>query len=118
MKKFVCTVCGYVYEGEQAPAECPVCHAASDKFKEVTGEMTLAAEHEYGVYAKIHEHCLCGDAVHCAYLTNGGPQAQRRSQGRSQGPEPGSNRGRGYRGRTLGGRIVVGTPRRSTRYNE
>ena len=27
MKKFVCTVCGYVFEGEAAPAECPVCHA-------------------------------------------------------------------------------------------
>ncbi len=27
MKKFVCTVCGYVHEGEAAPAECPVCHA-------------------------------------------------------------------------------------------
>ena len=27
MKKFVCTVCGYVYEGEAAPAECPICHA-------------------------------------------------------------------------------------------
>ena len=26
MKKFVCTVCGYVYEGEAAPEECPVCH--------------------------------------------------------------------------------------------
>ena len=26
MKKFVCTVCGYVYEGEAAPAECPQCH--------------------------------------------------------------------------------------------
>ena len=26
MKKWVCTVCGYVYEGEAAPAECPVCH--------------------------------------------------------------------------------------------
>lgn len=52
MKKFVCTVCGYVYEGEKAPAECPICHAAADKFKEVAGEMTLAAEHEYGVYAK------------------------------------------------------------------
>ena len=25
MKKFVCTVCGYVYEGEAAPAECPIC---------------------------------------------------------------------------------------------
>ena len=52
MKKFVCTVCGYVYEGETAPAECPVCHVGADKFKEVVGEMTLAAEHEYGIYAK------------------------------------------------------------------
>ena len=35
MKKFVCTVCGYVHEGEEAPAECPLCHQPSDKFKEV-----------------------------------------------------------------------------------
>ncbi len=52
MDKWVCTVCGYIYEGEQPPAECPVCHAAADKFKKVEGELTLAAEHEYGVYAK------------------------------------------------------------------
>ena len=25
MKKFVCSVCGYVYEGESAPAACPLC---------------------------------------------------------------------------------------------
>ena len=52
MDKWVCTVCGYIYEGEQPPAECPVCHAAADKFKKVEGELELAAEHEYGVYAK------------------------------------------------------------------
>ena len=53
MAKFVCSVCGYVYEGEQPPEECPVCHVGADKFKEVKdGDMTLAAEHEYGVYAK------------------------------------------------------------------
>ena len=34
MKKFVCTVCGYVHEGDAAPAECPVCHAPASKFKE------------------------------------------------------------------------------------
>ena len=50
--KFVCSVCGYIYEGDAAPAECPVCHAKSDKFNEVKGEVTLAAEHEYGIYAK------------------------------------------------------------------
>ena len=52
MKKFVCPVCGYVYEGDAAPAECPVCHAKSNMFEEVKGEMKLAAEHEFGVYAK------------------------------------------------------------------
>ena len=50
--KWVCTVCGYVYEGPEAPAECPVCHVGADKFKKVEGEMTLAAEHEFGVYGK------------------------------------------------------------------
>ena len=52
MKKFVCKVCGYIYEGDAVPAECPVCHAKSNMFEEVKGELTLAAEHEYGVYAK------------------------------------------------------------------
>ena len=33
MTKWVCTVCGYVYEGDAAPAECPVCHVGADKFK-------------------------------------------------------------------------------------
>ena len=32
--KFVCSVCGYVHEGDTPPAECPVCHAPADKFKE------------------------------------------------------------------------------------
>ena len=52
MAKYVCTVCGYVYEGDAAPAECPVCHVGADKFKKVEGELSLAAEHEYGIYAK------------------------------------------------------------------
>ena len=49
---YVCKVCGYVYEGDAAPVECPVCHVGADQFEEVKGEMKLAAEHEYGVYAK------------------------------------------------------------------
>ena len=31
--KWVCTVCGYVHEGPEAPAECPICHVGADKFK-------------------------------------------------------------------------------------
>ena len=52
MKKYVCPVCGYVHEGNEPPAECPVCRAPGAKFVEQKGEMKLAAEHEYGVYAK------------------------------------------------------------------
>ena len=50
--KYVCPVCGYVHEGDNPPAECPVCHVSGDKFKAVEGELTLAAEHEFGVYEK------------------------------------------------------------------
>ncbi|NBI08859.1 NADH peroxidase [Colidextribacter sp. OB.20] len=49
MKKFVCSVCGYVHEGDAAPAECPICHAPADKFVEQGGEMSWAAEHVVGV---------------------------------------------------------------------
>ena len=30
--KWVCSVCGYVYEGEKAPEQCPVCKAPASKF--------------------------------------------------------------------------------------
>ena len=50
MKKWVCKVCGYIYEGPEAPVECPVCHA-KNAFNEVQGEIKLAAEHKFGVYA-------------------------------------------------------------------
>ena len=50
MKKFVCSVCGYVHVGDSAPAECPVCHVGADKFVEQkVGEMEWAAEHVVGV---------------------------------------------------------------------
>ena len=50
-KKFRCLVCGYVYEGENPPAECPVCHAKADKFVEVKeeGQRNWACEHVVGV---------------------------------------------------------------------
>ena len=45
MKKFVCSVCGYVYEGEAAPEFCPLCKAPASKFIEQSEEKTWAAEH-------------------------------------------------------------------------
>lgn len=47
--KFVCSVCGYVHEGTEAPKECPVCHAPAEKFVKQEGGMTWASEHVVGV---------------------------------------------------------------------
>ena len=49
MAKFVCGVCGYVHEGDAAPAECPQCKAPAAKFVEQGPEMSWAAEHIVGV---------------------------------------------------------------------
>ena len=48
MAKYVCTICGYVHEGDAPPEKCPVCKVGTDKFKEVEGEMQLADEHRLG----------------------------------------------------------------------
>ena len=52
MKKWVCPVCGYVHEGDTPPEVCPVCKVPGSKFTELKGDEKLAAEHEYGIYAK------------------------------------------------------------------
>ena len=49
MKKFVCTVCGYVHEGNEAPEFCPVCKVPASKFNEMGEEKVWAAEHIVGV---------------------------------------------------------------------
>lgn len=35
MKKFICTVCGYIHEGDVPPEECPLCGVDSTNFEEV-----------------------------------------------------------------------------------
>ena len=52
MKKWVCPVCGYVHEGDTPPEVCPVCKVPGSKFKEMAADAKLAAEHEYGIYAR------------------------------------------------------------------
>lgn len=51
MKKWVCTICGFGFEGDHAPEACPQCGAASEKFEEVApvGELVWADEHRVGV---------------------------------------------------------------------
>lgn len=48
--KWVCTICGHVHEGAEAPAECPVCHVGAEKFmKQEGGKVDWATEHVVGV---------------------------------------------------------------------
>ncbi len=51
MAKYVCQICGYVYEGETLPEDykCPICKAPASKFTKQEGEMSWAAEHVVGV---------------------------------------------------------------------
>ena len=55
MAKWVCNVCGYVYEGDAAPEVCPVCKAPASKFTKQDAEMTWAAEHVVGVAQGVSE---------------------------------------------------------------
>ena len=47
--KFVCSVCGYVHEGDSAPEFCPQCRVPASKFMAQSDEMSWAAEHVVGV---------------------------------------------------------------------
>ena len=49
MAKWVCSVCGYVHEGDTPPEKCPVCKVPAEKFIKQEDEMTWAAEHVLGV---------------------------------------------------------------------
>jgi rubrerythrin len=61
MKKFVCTVCGYLYEGPEAPEKCPQCQAPKDKFKEkVEGLLQWADEHRIGIAKDVEPEVLEG----------------------------------------------------------
>ena len=59
-KRWVCTVCGYVHEGEAAPEICPICKAPASKFQEQSAEKTWAAEHVVGVAQGVDEEIIQG----------------------------------------------------------
>lgn len=58
MKKFICTICGYVHEGDNPPEKCPVCNASADKFKEMSGELQFADEHRIGIAEGLDDEIL------------------------------------------------------------
>ncbi len=50
MKRFICSVCGYVHDGDSAPERCPMCKVPADKFNEVVeGKLEFVQEHVIGV---------------------------------------------------------------------
>lgn len=51
MKKFICSVCGYVHEGDAAPEKCPQCRVPADKFNELveSENLSFVTEHVIGV---------------------------------------------------------------------
>ena len=61
MAKFVCSVCGYVYEGDAAPEKCPQCGVPASKFNKVEeGKLEWAAEHVLGVAQGVDEEIVQG----------------------------------------------------------
>ncbi len=60
MKKWVCSVCGYVHEGDTPPDFCPICKAPKEKFILQGGDRSWAAEHVVGVAKGAPEEILQG----------------------------------------------------------
>ena len=65
-KKWICTVCGYVHEGDTPPEKCPQCKQPAEKFKELKAdeEVTYAAEHVIGVAKGVDPEILAGLKAH------------------------------------------------------
>ena len=56
MAKWVCSVCGYVHEGDNPPEFCPVCKVPASKFNKVEeGGMNWASEHVVGIAKDVDE---------------------------------------------------------------
>lgn len=67
IKKFICTVCGYVHTGAEAPEVCPQCKQPKDKFKEFVeteGKLAWADEHRIGVAKDVDAEVLEGLKAH------------------------------------------------------
>ena len=61
MAKWVCSVCGYVHEGDTPPERCPICKVPASKFNKMEeGEMVWAAEHVVGVAKGAPEDIIQG----------------------------------------------------------
>ena len=67
LKKFICSVCGYLHEGDNPPAKCPQCGVPSEKFNEQqTQEMIWADEHKIGIAQGLDSEVVEGLKAHFA----------------------------------------------------
>jgi len=61
MKKFVCSICGYIHEGNEPPEKCPQCKAPREKFVEKKEDvLEWADEHRIGVAKDIDAEVIEG----------------------------------------------------------
>ena len=65
--KFVCQICGYSVEADEAPEKCPICGAGKDKFSVVDESTRVwADEHRIGVAKGVDQEVLDGLKAHFA----------------------------------------------------
>lgn len=61
MKKWICSICGYVHEGKTPPEKCPQCGASQEKFNiQSTGNLFWADEHRIGIAKNVDKEILDG----------------------------------------------------------
>ena len=61
MAKWVCSVCGYVHEGDSAPERCPQCKVPAEKFtKQEENKLSWAAEHVVGIAKDVSPEIIEG----------------------------------------------------------
>jgi len=61
MKKLVCSICGYIHEGDAPPEKCPQCQAPATKFKELVGSgLAFADEHRIGIAKDVDPEIIEG----------------------------------------------------------
>ena len=59
MAKYVCSVCGYIHEGDSAPERCPQCKVPAEKFNKVEeNKLTWATEHVVGITEGVSEDII------------------------------------------------------------
>ena len=63
MKKFVCTVCGYIHEGDTPPEQCPICKVGADKFKEVEESAEAAGRYAGTKTEKNLQEAFAGESM-------------------------------------------------------